>query len=336
MTNRVVTILLILIATVAIVGEAARNVMEPEGQWQEWLQLLVAQQVADTVDRQVQIGPITDLSLDGVETSSVAVAEDYYLEDGAVIRAENLTIAFDMAGIVRQQVAPAAGISNVRIEEAWIHAVRDPQGDLNVQDLVPEPVGPPPPPDERFQGVITVVDTTIIYDDYAVDTVSGVPLNVELTDVNAEIDMSEVGWAAVDLSARERLGRFGRMAVDAEVETETGFAWGKAQVGSIDAAYWFDTFVRTEDLAVQRGSVDVSATFGLLPLETGEPEPTLTADPRCGCDAGRAGRPAGRGRRISDRDDGRRADTQPRCPPECNDDRGDGVRRELGRAGAGS
>lgn len=280
MTNRVITILLILLTTVALVGEAARSIMAAEGQWREWLQLLVAQQVADTLDRQVQLGPITDISLEGVQASSLAVAEGYYLENGAVIRAERLRIAFDLAGILQQKVAPAAGISRVRVENAWVHAVRDPQGELNVQRLIPEPVGPPPPPEDRFQGVVTVVDSTIIYDDYAVDTVRGTPLNVELAGVNAEIDMRKIGWATFDVSAWEQLGRFGAVAAHGQAEIKSGFLWGTVEIGGLDAAYWFDTFVTTPDLAVQRGSVDVAASVGLMPQASGSPEPTVAADVR--------------------------------------------------------
>ncbi|MFW6438334.1 MAG: hypothetical protein ACOCZ7_04895, partial [Armatimonadota bacterium] len=204
MTNRVITILLIVITTVAIVGEAARNVVEPDGRWQGWLQLLVAQQLADTLDREVKLGPITDIRLDGVKVDSLAVAEDFYLTDGTLLSADSATIDFDLAGIARQEVAPAAGISSVRVENGWVHIVRDPQGDLNVERLIPEPVGPPPPPEERFQGILTVVNTTVIYDDYAVETVPGGPLNVELVDLNAEIDMREIGWITLEATARER------------------------------------------------------------------------------------------------------------------------------------
>ncbi len=278
MTNRIVTILLIVLTTAALFGEAGRNVMEPEGRWQQWLQVLVAQQVADTLDREVQVGPITDISLQGVTASSLAVAEDEALEDGAVIRAEKLRIAFDLPAIVHQEVAPAAGISSVRLEGAWVHAVRDPHGDLNVQKLVPEPVGPPPPPEERFQGVVRMVDSTIVYDDYAVDTLTGGPLNIGLTEIDAEIDMRKIGWAAVDLTARERLGRFGGISLQGQTEFESGFAWARADVDSIDAAYWFDTLVETAGLDVQRGLVDVSGTFGMIPDGDGEAERSVAAD----------------------------------------------------------
>ncbi len=277
MTNRVITILLIVLVTVALLGEAARNVVEPEGRWQGWLQLLVAQQLADTLDRQVQLGPITDISLEGVEAQRLAVADGFYLEDGLLARAERIVIAFDLIGILRQEVAPAAGISRVRIEDAWVHVVRDPQGELNVERLLPEPVGPPPPPEDQFQGVVTVADTVVIYDDYAVETVPGVRLNVELADLNAEIDMREVGWIALDLTARERLGRFGSIAVRGQRETETGFAWANAEIGAIDAAFWYNMFVKAEGVGVEGGRVDVSGTVGLMPREFGDPEPAVAA-----------------------------------------------------------
>ncbi len=278
MTNRVIVILLIVLTTAALLGEAGRSVMEPEGRWREWLHLLVAQQVADTLDRQVQLGPITDLSLAGVELRSLAIAEGYFLRNGAVIRADRLQIAFDALGIARQEVAPAAAISKVRLERAWVHVVRDQLGNLNVEKLVPEPVGPPPPPEDRFQGVITVEDSVIIYDDYAIETVNGQPLNIELTSVDAEVDMREIGWAAVEVSARERLGRFGRVGVRGQTELETGYTWAKADIGSIDAAFWSDMFLVSNDIAVQRGSVDVSATIGLMPREGAPPEPAVAAD----------------------------------------------------------
>ncbi|MGI5820310.1 MAG: hypothetical protein ACOX9R_19660, partial [Armatimonadota bacterium] len=279
MTNRVITILLILVTTAALVGEAARSVMETEGQWQEWLQLLVAQEVANTLDRQVQLGPIAEISLDGVEARWLAVAEDYYLRDGEMIRADRLRIAFDLRGMLRRDVAPAAGISKVRIEDGWAYVVRDAAGELNVERLLPEPVEPTPPEDS-FQGTITIVRTTVIYDDYAVETVPGGPLNVELADLNAEIDMREIGWASVELSARERLGRFRTVVVRGQAELETGFAWANADVSGIDAAYWFGMFARAEGVELHRGVVDVSGSLGFLPGEPGGGEATLAGSAR--------------------------------------------------------
>lgn len=277
MTNRLITILLVLLTTVAIVGEAGRVFMTPADRWRDWLQLLTAQQIADTLDRQVQLGPIDGLSMKGVETGDLAVAEGPLLADGAILTADRLRIAFDLPAMVRGEVAPAAGISSVRIEGAWAHIVRDEAGDLNIEKVLPEP-GPPVPPEDRFQGTVTIVDSTVIYDDYALPTVRGSLVNMELVQVNAEIDMRTIGWAEITFSGRDRLARTGLIRIDGSTELETGFAWANARIGAVDAAYWFDRMVDTEDFSVQGGRLDVAASIGLMPRANGSPEPSVAGE----------------------------------------------------------
>ncbi len=278
MTNRAITILLIVLTTAALLGEAVRGVMEPEGRWREWLHLLVAQQVADAVNRQVQLGPLTDLSLEGVDFHSLAVAETFFLRDGIVLEAERMRIAFDAVGMLRGHIAPAAGISEVNLTRAWAHIIRDEQGDLNIEQLVPKRIGPPPPPEDRFRGIVTLEDSLLIYDDYAVETVTGQPLSLELASTDATADLREIGWADVELTAVEQLGRFGRVTASAQTELETGFIWGKTSVSAVDAAYWADMFLADDEISVQGGSVDLTASLGMTPRGDGSPETALAAD----------------------------------------------------------
>ncbi len=277
MTNRAITILLIVLTTAALLGEAVRGVTD-EGRWREWLHLLVAQQVADTVNRQVQLGPLTDLSLEGVDFHSLAVAETFFLRNGIVLRAERMRIAFDAMGMLRGQIAPAAGISEVNLSGAWAHIIRDEQGDLNIEQLVPKRVGPPPPPEDRFRGIITIEDSLIIYDDYAIETVTGQPLSLELASTEATADLREIGWADVELVAIEQLGRFGRITARAQTELETGFISGTTRISRLDAAYWSELFLADDEISVQGGSVDLTASIGMTPRGDESPETALAAD----------------------------------------------------------
>ena len=277
MTNRVLTIVLILGVTAALLFEAGSSVMTPEGRWRGWLQALVAQQAADTLSRQVRLGPVTGISLTGVEARDLAVAEEFLLGDGLLAEADRLRISFDAVGMLRGEVAPAAGIDLVELDGAWLHAVRDEQGDLNLQNLLPK--GPPAPREERFQGLVRVTDSDIVYDDYALPTVHGGNFNVELTQINAEIDLRRVGWAQVELSASERLGRVGSLLVEAESELDTGFAWAQVHLGAVDAAWWYQTFVPGRDILIERGRADIAATVGLV-RQHGRPQASVSGDLR--------------------------------------------------------
>lgn len=278
MTNRLITILLVLVTTVAICAEAGRVFMTPPDRWRDWLQLLVAQQIADELHRQVQIGPITNLSMRGVETTSLAIADGRYLEDGAVLRAARLRISFDLRAIVRGHTAPAAGISEVWIENAWAYVARDEDGVLNLERILPEPVDPPPPPEDRFHGLITIVDSTLIYDDYALPTTRGQVVNLELIGFDAEIDMRTLGWAEIVFSGSDRLGRVGRISTRGVIELETGFLSAQANLGAVDAAYWYDRLVDLPELSVAAGRVDVAAAIGVLPKPRREPDLTVAAE----------------------------------------------------------
>ena len=277
MTNRVVTALLILLATIAIVGHAVVLFMSPPDRWREWMQLLVAQQVANTLNRQVRLGPVVDLTPLGVEARWLAVAETPEgLEAGLLLSAERMRLAFNLRAILRGVVSPAAGIGRVEVLNGWAHIVRDEAGDLNIEQLVPEPVEPVPP-EARFQGIIVLNNTTIIYDDYAIETARGTMVALELAGVDAEIDMRTLGWVDIEATGRERLGRLGSFSIDGVSELDTGYAWATAEVGSIDAAYWFDTFVASDEVAVQRGRMNVTAKLGMMPQDDAPPELSVSA-----------------------------------------------------------
>ncbi len=271
MTNRLITILFLLIVTVAIIGQAAHVFLSPPDRWQQWLQVLVAQQIADTLEREVQLGPITDLSMEGVGLHGLAVAEGPRLADGVILTADTIRIAFDLAGMLRRRTGSAADISRVRIEGAWVHLVRDEVGALNIEDVLPEPPPVPVPPEERFQGIITIADSTVIYDDYALPQVAGTFVNAELVQFNAEIDMRTIGWIDFDLSGRDRLGRFGSLHFAGMMEPDTGFLWGQTQIGSVDMPYWFERLVVAPEIDVIRGRAEVAATVGIPANHDGAP-----------------------------------------------------------------
>lgn len=275
MTSRLLTLILIVVVTVGLLFEAGRAVLMPEGRWQQWLQLLAAQQIADTLARQVQLGPVTGLTLSGVEARDLAIAEGRLLADGAMARAERLRLSFDLVGIMRGALAPAAAIDRVELARAWVHVVRDTRGELNLEKLLPKPVRPTPP-EERFRGVVVITDSTAVYDDHALPTAHGGPLNLELASIDAEIDARRIGWTSVTATARERLGRFGALEVIGESETETGFAWGEVRLADVDVGWWYDALARTDGIAVNGGRAQIAATLG-VPPEAGDEPPALSA-----------------------------------------------------------
>ena len=274
MTSRLLTLILVVVVIVGLLFEAGRA-YHARGRWQQWLQLLAAQQIADTLARQVQLGPVTGLTLSGVEARDLAIAERRLLADGAMARAERLRISFDLVGIMRGALAPAAAIDRVELARAWVHVVRDTRGELNLEKLLPKPVRPTPP-EERFRGVVVITDSTAVYDDHALPTAHGGPLNLELASIDAEIDARRIGWTSVTATARERLGRFGALEVIGESETETGFAWGEVRLADVDVGWWYDALARTDGIAVNGGRAQIAATLGVPPGAGDEP-PALSA-----------------------------------------------------------
>ncbi|MGD9497204.1 MAG: translocation/assembly module TamB domain-containing protein [Armatimonadota bacterium] len=268
MSNRLVTVILVVAVSLAVLVEGGRGLTTPQGRWREWLQLLAAQQIADTLGRQVRLGAITDVSVDAVAALDLAIAEGFYLADGAVVRAEQVQVDLNGLAIARGDVAPAAGIDRVVLQRAWVHAVRDEQGELNLEKLLPEPVKPVRPED-RFRGVVDVVDSTVIYDDYATPTLRGTPLSVELAEVSGKFDARRIGWAKISLSATERLGRVEQLAVEGETELDSGFAWAYVTATGVDGAWWFDAFVGAPEIELERATADLTATVGLLPTDDG-------------------------------------------------------------------
>ncbi len=270
------TLFLCLLVTVALFAEAGRNVLNPPDRWREWLQVLVAQQLADTLGREVRVGQIEIEGATGVVAHDIAVAANGDLQTDELITARQIAINYDLMGILHGDVAPAAGIGRVKVEGLWARIERDESGIVNLTTLLPP--GKPAPPEEGFQGVVEITDSTIRYVDRGVTGIGAEPLEVELGGLSATIDMRRLGWAQIQLNAWERLGRVAYIDLGVDVESATGTAWLDADISGINVAWWYGFFANVPGLKIDRGQADMRGTIAVVRDRDGRAKSAISVD----------------------------------------------------------
>jgi len=275
-TDRLVTATLCLLVIVGLFAETGHRLFVPENRPRRWLQPLVAQQLADTLGRQVQLGRIEGDLITQVVAHQVAVAEGERLSDGAVLSARRLELHYDLRQVLRSEIAPAASISLVRVEGARARLIRDETGVFNFSRLLPK--GPPAPPEKSFRGKVEVADSEISYQDRSVRAVNGRPLNVRLRVAEAEVDLGRTGWIEASLSGWERSGKAGYLSASSEMNTRTGFVWIDADVSGMNAPWWYNFFAANQEVRLRKGVAEVSGTVAVVPRKGGRKDVTLTCD----------------------------------------------------------
>ncbi|MCD6360637.1 MAG: hypothetical protein J7M38_07175, partial [Armatimonadetes bacterium] len=272
------TILLCLCVTTVLLVQAGLALLTPAGRIDDWLQVLVARQLADTLGREVRIGRIEGDWLTRVVASDVAVGEGASFADGVLLSARKVRIDYNLLAIVRREVAPAVAVDKVVVEGGWARVVRDPHGVINLSTLFPR--RKPAPPEEAFQGVVEIVDSDISYVDYEAHARDGRPLELELGGISGQVDMRRLGWVQIKAEAWERLGHVDYLQADIEGNAEAGVWWIGADVSGADIAWWYNFYYPVPGVTVNRASADVSGVFLVGPTPDGGRRAGLTAHAR--------------------------------------------------------
>lgn len=248
------------IITIPLVGLLATGyLVVSQSAWlHQRAQELVACQLADMTGREVRVGAVTGNLLTDVEVAGIAVARSDTVSDGAVLSASRLRLSYDLPAILLRTKAPAAAVREVRVEGLEVDVTRYADGRLNLEDLLPPPEEPAPP-EEQFQGQVHLEDAHIRYTDHS-DTFSGAPLQVELADVSALVDLRRPGLTKAHLSGNAVEGQFSGIAVDMVLDTASGDFSLDGEVGDLDLAWVQRCFWPSRDFVVDSGRAQIDAS----------------------------------------------------------------------------
>ncbi len=277
MVGRIATVIIFVLVTALLLVVAGRELLTPEDRWRDWLQVLVAQQMADTFQREVSLGGIEIGGMTRVVARDVTLRGDGPDEPDTLVQAERVEIDYDLESIIRGEVAPAAGIDRVKVSGAWVSAERDEAGVVNLLALLP-PADEPAPAEDSFQGVIEFEDSAVHYQDFGVTSVRGEPLEVELAGLSGTVDMRRLGWTEIEVSAWERMGRLDYLDAMVEMNPATGLVWVEVDIAGANAPWWYAFFADVPGVVVDGGVADLHGTLALVPADETPGGIMVTAD----------------------------------------------------------
>ncbi len=228
-------------------------------------QEMVARYLADLTGREVRVGPLTGNLLTGVQVDGLAVAAGENFSEGALVTARRLRVSYDLLAIVRRRSTPAAAVRQVRIEGLEVDLVRDADGRLNLQQLLPPPKAPVPPEDQ-FQGEVWLSDAHLHYTDHS-NEFGPTPLHLELEDLSGHVDMRRVGLIRVDLSATGDSGDFSSLIAEGVVDTIHGGFSFDLQLADLDLAWAQHRLSPNSPVSVMNGRAQVEGALYRVPTE---------------------------------------------------------------------
>lgn len=267
MISRLLTYVLCLAVTAVLTAEAAVMLLRPPERLQDWLQVLVARQLADTLQREVRVGRVQARWLTHAVVRDVAVAAEHRLADGVMLRVRRLELDYDLIAIVRREVPAPVALDRVVLDGAWARVERGADRVINFARLLPR--RPPLPPEKSFQGVIEIRDSEISYVDYAALGKDGSPLTLDLAGVSGRVDMRRLGWIQVQAEAGERLGRVHALRASVEGQPSSGVWWITGDLSGVNLRWWYDFVLAMPGIDLEHGEGDLSGTLALGPRPRG-------------------------------------------------------------------
>lgn len=254
MLRRLSTHLKLTLLALALVTVPGALVVAGQSQWaHRRLQELLARQLAQTVKREVYVGPVSGNVLRGLTIEGLAIAERQRLSDGAVLSAERLRLSYDLISVLRGHLAPAASVRTVELVRPRAHVVRERGGRFNLQRLL---VPVHRPPEQRFRGTVVVQDAAIFYEDYS-PYVKLPPLRLHLAGITGTTDAHAVTRLVSRGHARVTDGRAGAVSGQVILDTNSPFVDVAGSVTGVDAAWAMAVFGLAHGYTVRGGRADL-------------------------------------------------------------------------------
>ncbi|MFO7945398.1 MAG: hypothetical protein R6V19_01090, partial [Armatimonadota bacterium] len=250
-------LLAILVPVVGIVAVAYLYIANNETWLHSRVQEVIARQAADTLTRQVRVGPVSGDLINSITVHGVAIGREGGLAEGAVVSADEITVRYSLLDIFTRKRAPAAAVDEVIVTGLLADVVRDPAGQVNLQKLIP-PAKKIVPPEQRFSGKVRVSDSSVLYTDHSGIAGDDV-LKLALTNVEGLLDMSRPDYLQGEFAADAGKEKF------QHVEAKFGMQQGgpglvlRGRVSAVNLA-WARRFWPQPAVGIRRGtaSVDVS------------------------------------------------------------------------------
>jgi hypothetical protein len=253
MIRSVLVVGLCVVVSLTVVATATFLAVSHSAWGRDKLRDVIAQQLANYTNRQVQMGRVEGDLLTGVTVHDLALSEGASLRNGAVATVDELQAHFNIVAVLQGRIATAASIRDVTLIRPRVKLQRYYNGRTNVDDLIKRKV--PTRPEDQFRGQVHVRDGSVDFSDARTVLRNGAPLFVRARELQGEGDFSVYGRIAARVSAVDADGRFGRVEGGIVAAPKPGYYSVFGAATGADGAYVYR--------AVAPPSSQVQALYGL-------------------------------------------------------------------------
>ncbi len=223
---------------------------------------ILAQELAQSTARQVQVGDIGGNLLTGVTVRNLAIADEGGFQRGPVLAAERMVIKYDLPAVLSGQIGSLASIKAISLERAYARVERSADGSINLQKLFKPRPPRRLPPEQQFQALITVHDSVV---DLVAEGLAGHTLRTRLTPVNGSVKIEPVGPMRLVLSTGSADGAFGRLALQALADPAESYVIVRGSLESLPLGRWSSLLPPSTPLRVTGGSASARFQAWVVP-----------------------------------------------------------------------
>ncbi|MFP3904785.1 MAG: hypothetical protein ACLFWB_11135, partial [Armatimonadota bacterium] len=202
--------------------------------------------------------------INSITVHGVAIGREEGLDEGAVLSAEEITVHYSLLDILNRKRAPAAAVDEIILTGLMGDVIRDPDGQVNLQKLVP-PAEKIVPPEERFSGKVTISDSRVLYTDRT-GIAGGRDVRLAMTNIQGQLALSRPDYLQGEFAADADSEKF------QHIEAKFGLQQGgpglvlQGRVSAVNLA-WARRFWPDPVVGVTGGTASVNVSVYRPPSE---------------------------------------------------------------------
>lgn len=218
--------------------------------------LILAEQLQLRFHRAVTVGELRIKPIGRAVIKDIVVANGETFEQGKLISVGRVVVRYDWRELIlRGRGADSVGV--VEVIDPELLLIRQPDGTLNITELLKPPPGPKKPP---FRGLVKVIGGKATFIDYAIRP-GETPRPTNLHNVDAVIRASSLPVYRFTGTTRGAQGQFLKAAFDGTYNTDSKHASIKVDAEDTSAALLTLYAWKSKDAQVFAGKIDVDATI---------------------------------------------------------------------------
>ncbi len=225
---------------------------------------VLAQELAELSDRQVQIGEVSGNLLTGIQVDNLALADEGGFQQGAILAAGRVTIKYDLPAVLHGRLKAPASIKEITLDRVYARVERAADGEINLAQLFKRKVAKRLPLEERFQPLITIRDSVV---DVVAAGAGRYTLRTRLAPVNGTVKINAVGPTRLALTTRSADGAFGALSLRASADFDQQYFLAEGRLENLPLGRWASLVPDSSPVRLLGGSA--TADFQLWSVPSG-------------------------------------------------------------------